>query len=134
MCEDKITYLIIGKAYEVYNTLGYGFMETVYSNSLFLELQSIGLDCQKEYPLEVYYKDCLVGTYRADLVVRSKIIVELKVATSICNEHCFQTKNYPLLVDFCTAKISRVKAAKLKTGLLLNFGPRKLDIKRCFQR
>ena len=121
MCEDKITYLIIGKAYEVYNTLGYGFMETVYSNSLFLELQSIGLDCQKEYPLEVYYKDCLVGTYRADLVVRSKIIVELKVATSICNEHCFQTKNY-------------LKAAKLKTGLLLNFGPRKLDIKRCFQR
>ncbi|MCB2218939.1 MAG: GxxExxY protein [Bacteroidetes bacterium] len=104
-----ITDKIIRAFYNVYNTLGYGFLEKVYENSMLLELTEMGLSVQKQYPIDVYYKEKLVGSYFADLMVEEKVIVELKAAESICEEHEFQLINY-------------LKATEIEIGLLLNFG------------
>ena len=104
-----ITDRIIRAFYNVYNTLGYGFLEKVYENSMLLELTEMGLSVQKQYPIDVYYKEKLVGSYFADLLVEEKVIVELKAAEVICEEHEFQLINY-------------LKATDIEIGLLLNFG------------
>ena len=105
----NITDKIIKAFYNVYNTLGYGFLEKVYENSMLLELTEVGLSSQKQYPIDVYYKEKLVGSYFADLMVEEKVIVELKAAETICEEHEFQLINY-------------LKATGIEIGLLLNFG------------
>lgn len=104
-----ITDRIIRAFYNVYNTLGFGFLEKVYENSMLLELTEMGLSVQKQYPIDVYYREKLVGSYFADLLVEEKVIVELKAAEVICEEHEFQLINY-------------LKATDIEIGLLLNFG------------
>ena len=104
-----ITDRIIRAFYNVYNTLGFGFLEKVYENSMLLELTEMGLSVQKQYPIDVYYREKLVGSYFADLSVEEKVIVELKAAEVICEEHEFQLINY-------------LKATDIEIGLLLNFG------------
>lgn len=106
---QNITDKIIKCFYEVYNTLGYGFLEKVYEVSLFEELKINGLYSERQKKIEVYYKEKLVGEYYADIFVENKIILELKAAESICEEHEYQLINY-------------LKATKIELGLLLNFG------------
>ena len=113
---QDITDKIIKCFYEVYNTLGYGFLEKVYELSLYEELTSNGLECERQKKIEVYYKDKLVGDYYADILVADKVILELKAAESVCEEHEYQLINY-------------LKATKIELGLLLNFG-KKPEIKR----
>lgn len=113
---QDITDKIIKCFYEVYNTLGYGFLEKVYELSLFEELNSNGLICERQKKIEVFYKEKLVGEYYADILVDNKIILELKAAESICEEHEFQLINY-------------LKATNIELGLLLNFG-KQPEIKR----
>jgi len=113
---QDITDKIIKCFYEVYNTLGYGFLEKVYELSLFEELTSNGIRCERQKKIEVFYKKKLVGEYYADILVDDKIILELKAAESICEEHEFQLINY-------------LKATNIELGLLLNFG-KKPEIKR----
>ena len=112
----SITDKIIKCFYEVYNTLGYGFLEKVYELSLYEELTSNGLECERQKKIEVYYKDKLVGDYYADILVANKVILELKAAESLCEEHEYQLINY-------------LKATDIELGLLLNFG-KKPEIKR----
>lgn len=100
---------IINCFYNVYNYLGYGFLEKVYENALYIELTQKGLDCIRQYPLKVYYKQNQVGLYFADIIVEKKIIVELKAAEHLCHEHEYQLINY-------------LKATEIEVGLLLNFG------------
>jgi GxxExxY protein len=107
---------IIKCFYKVYNTLGFGFLEKVYENALKIELTKSGLLVEKQMPITVYYDDMLVGEYFADLVVEKKIIIELKAAESLCEEHEFQLINY-------------LKATDYELGLLLNFG-KKPEIRR----
>ena len=107
---------IIKCFYEVYNILGYGFLEKVYENALYNELKIFGLNCERQKKIEVFYKDILIGDYYADIIVEDKIIIELKAAEAICEEHEFQLINY-------------LKATKIEVGLLLNFG-KKPEIKR----
>ena len=95
--------------YEVYNTLGYGFLEKVFQNAMCLELKNQGYHVEIEKPIKVYFKEQLVGEYYADLVVEDKVIVELKAAQLIMNVHVAQTINY-------------LKATPMEVGLLLNFG------------
>lgn len=76
---------------------------------MLLELTEMGLSVQKQYPIDVYYREKLVGSYFADLLVEEKVIVELKAAEVICEEHEFQLINY-------------LKATDIEIGLLLNFG------------
>ena len=78
MLYEDLTELIIAAYYEVYNTLGFGFVDQVYQNAMFKELTRQGpfCDCQKR--IEVTYKDELVGYYIPDIIVENKIILELK--------------------------------------------------------
>ena len=107
---------IIKCYYKVYNALGYGFLEKVYENALFLELRNMGLFVEKQKQIKVYYENQQVGEYYADLIVSESVIVEIKAAESLCEEHEFQLINY-------------LKATEIEVGLLLNFG-KKPELKR----
>lgn len=85
---------IIGAFYKVYRTLGYGFLERVYQNALFFELQSRGFECKVQHPIQVYYEGRIVGDYVADIIVNDKIILELKAMQELCSAHEFQLINY----------------------------------------
>ena len=113
---SEVTEKIIQSFYMVYNTLGYGFLEKVYERALFLELKSLGLFVEKQKQITVFYKNEKVGEYYADLIVSKSVIIELKAAESLCEEHEFQLINY-------------LKATKIEIGLLLNFG-KKPEIRR----
>ena len=111
-----ITDKIIKAYYNVYNCLGYGFLEKVYENAIMIELQKLGLYVQKQVPIKVVYDDELVGEYYADIMVEESVIIELKAAGNLCEKHEFQLINY-------------LKATHLEIGLLLNFG-KKPEFKR----
>ena len=100
---------IIAAFYEVYNSLGYGFLERVYQNALYQELMRRGFKCEAQHKIKVYFKGHEIGEYFADLLVNGHIILELKAVDSICNEHELQLINY-------------LKATEIEVGLLLNFG------------
>lgn len=119
MIDEDITEKIIGAAYKVANTLGAGFLEKVYENALAIELKKSGLSVKQQYSLPVYYEDELVGNYFADLFVEDSVIVELKAVRELVSEFSAQVINY-------------LKAARIKTGLLINFGKPKIEIKRLY--
>jgi GxxExxY protein len=100
---------IIKAFYNVYNTLGYGFLEKVYENALMIELQKLNLKCVQQQHLDVYYEETKVGDYFADIIVEDTIIVELKAAESLAPEHEAQLVNY-------------LRATDIEVGLLFNFG------------
>ena len=106
---SNITELIIKAFYNVYNTLGYGFLEKVYENAMFLELKNLGLKVEKQTPIKVYYDEVEIGNYIADLVVENLVIVELKAGEGLLEEHEAQLINY-------------LKATNIEVGLLMNFG------------
>jgi GxxExxY protein len=111
LIHGNLTREIIGAFYDVYNTLGYGFVESVYQRALPIALQKRRLRSERELPLTVRYEGITVGTYRADLVVEEKVIVESKVADKIVPVFEMQLLNY-------------LKATGISVGLILNFGPR----------
>ena len=113
---SDLTDRIIKAYYNVYNKLGYGFLEKVYESSMMIELDKFGLDCEKQKPIDVYYDDKKVGEYFADIIVNKKVIIELKASENLCEEHECQLTNY-------------LKATDIEVGLLLNFG-KKPELKR----
>ena len=114
---DPLTQRVIGSAFTVYNTLGYGFLEKVYENALVHELRKAGLHITQQKPFPVFYDGINVGDYVADLLVGDSLIIELKSAKAIDDSHIAQCLNY-------------LKAARLRHGLLLNFGPQRVEIRR----
>ncbi len=106
---SEITEQIIGAFFEVYNNLGYGFLEKVYENALFIELSKMKVKTERQKQIKVYYDEIEVGVYFADLIVENCVIVELKAAESLREEHEYQLINY-------------LKATEMEVGLLLNFG------------
>ncbi|MEA3494643.1 MAG: GxxExxY protein [Bacteroidota bacterium] len=116
MKHSQITEKIIKAFYKVNNTLGYGFLEKVYENAMIIELRKMGLLVSQQKRIKVYYKNEEVGNYYADLLVDNSVIVELKAAKSLCEEHEAQLINY-------------LKATDIEVGLLLNFG-KKAEFKR----
>jgi GxxExxY protein len=113
---SRLTEKIIKAYYKVYNTLGYGFLEKVYENAMHIELEEMGLYVEKQKQVSVLYEEELVGEYVADLVVEECVILELKAAEALREEHEFQLINY-------------LKATGIEVGLLLNFG-KKPEFKR----
>jgi GxxExxY protein len=105
----EITSQVINAFYKVYNTLGYGFLEKVYENAMRIELTKMGVSVEQQKNIKVYYETEMVGDYFADLLVTELVIVELKAAEDICEEHEAQLLNY-------------LKATDIEVGLLLNFG------------
>jgi len=116
MLHSEITEKIIKAFYKVNNTLGYGFLEKVYENSMVIELRKMELSVSQQKSIKVHYEKEEVGNYYADLLVNDLVIIELKAAESLCEEHEAQLINY-------------LKATNIEVGLLLNFG-RKAEFKR----
>ena len=109
LLHKDITDKIIKAFYKVYNELGFGFLEKVYQNALFLELISMDLYCEKQKQIKVHYNGQIIGEYFADLIVNNRVIIELKAAETLVKEHELQLINY-------------LKATEIEVGLLLNFG------------
>lgn len=106
---SHLTDQIIRAFYNVYNQLGFGFLEKVYENAMIVELVEMGLNVEQQKKVDVYYKDNNVGHYLSDLIVENKVIIEVKAAENICPEHECQLINY-------------LKASDKEVGVLLNFG------------
>ena len=111
LIHKELSDVILSSFYKVYNTLGYGFLEKVYENALFIELRNHNFYVEKQKNISVYYNDQKVGDYYADLIVNESIIIELKASEHLCEEHEYQLLNY-------------LKATEIEVGLLLNFGKR----------
>lgn len=116
MKHGDITRRVIGVFYDVYNELGYGFLESVCQRAMWRALQAEGLAAEMELGVTVWFRGHPVGFFRADLVVENAILVELKCARSLDPAHEAQILNY-------------LRATSLEVGLLLNFGP-KPEIRR----
>lgn len=112
-----ITEQIIGASFEVFQELGYGFLEQVYQRAMQVELELRGLNTEIEKDIQVQYKKQIVGNYRADILVNNCVLVELKVAPMIDIRDEAQLLN-------------TLKAMGIKVGLLLNFGKDKVEYKR----
>jgi GxxExxY protein len=113
---NELTNIIIKAFYNVYNELGFGFLENVYQNALYLELISNQFKVEAQKLIKVHYKNNIVGNYKADLIVNEVIILELKAVEYLIEEHELQLINY-------------LKATNIEIGLLLNFG-KKPEIRR----
>jgi GxxExxY protein len=87
------TGLIVKAFYSVYNTLGYAFLEKVYEKAMLIELRSPGLQSANQVPIEVYYQGQKVGLYFADPMVNQCVIIEVKAAEGLAEEHELQLIN-----------------------------------------
>jgi GxxExxY protein len=120
MKHQELTGEIINAAFEVHNTLGFGFLEIVYERALLLELQNRGLKAESQLPVRVFYKEQEVGTYKVDILVENEIVLELKAITTLRVEDELQLVNY-------------LQATKKEIGLLINFGSQKVEFKRKYR-
>ena len=115
------TNLILRSFYDVYNNLGYGFLEKVYRNALIHELNLKGFSIESQKQIKVFYKNIEVGNYFPDIIVNDQIILELKAVASLHPEHECQLLNY-------------LKATGITVGLLLNFGEKPQFIRKIYEK
>jgi len=107
---SDLTGAIIGTFFQVHKELGYGFSEKVYEHALEIVIREQGFDVKSQVPIKVYFHNQVVGEYIADLVVNDVVLLELKAAQKLNDDHAAQLLNY-------------LKATDIEVGLLLNFGP-----------
>lgn len=105
----ELTDRIIGVYYDVYNELGYGFLESVYEESMAIALRAEGLGIHRQVAVPVLFRGYQVGDFRADLLVENKVLLELKSARTLDRSHEAQLLHY-------------LRATEIEIGLLLNFG------------
>lgn len=113
----ELTEKIIGCAYRVYNKMGFGSLESVYEKCMLIELSKASLNAESQKHITVYYEDEIVGEFVADIIVNDTIILELKSLRQVIKAHEVQLVNY-------------LVATGKPTGLILNFGESKVDVKR----
>jgi len=111
LLEEKLTEQVIGVFFEVFNELGYGFLESVYENALLIALREAGLEAKSQAAIKVTFRGQSVGEFRADLLVENRLIVEIKAVSALHPNHEAQLFNY-------------LKATGISVGLILNFGPK----------
>jgi GxxExxY protein len=117
LAHEELTGRIIACAIEVHKALGPGFLESVYEAAMLVELMRTGLKVESQKPLQIFYREVLVGEHRLDLLVEDTIIVELKAISELEDIHFAIVRSY-------------LKAAGLEHGLLLNFAMMPLAVKR----
>ncbi len=105
----ELTERVIGVFYDVYNELGYGFLESVYREAMRFALTQAGLTVKTEVPVPVSFRGVVVGIFRADLIVGDCLLVELKAVEQIVRQHESQTMHY-------------LRATSIEVALLMNFG------------
>lgn len=111
LIHEPLTYSVIGAFFEVYHTLGFGFLEHVYVSSLTRELRRRGHEIGREVSVPIFYKDEEVARQRLDMIVDGKLVVGTKSGERLHNEAIRQLSGY-------------LRATNLEVGLLLHFGPR----------
>ena len=109
--EKDLSALIIAAFYEVYNALGFGFLESVYAKALEIALRRRGLRVEREVACEIYFMGEKVGLHRADMLVEGRIVIEVKASQNLADFSKRQLLNY-------------VTAFGLRLGILLHFGPK----------
>lgn len=109
--EGELSHRIIGAFYYVYNGLGYGFLESVYRRALARELTRRGLNVAVDVPAEVRFDGEIVGVFKSDILVETRIVLELKAARALSPADEMQVLNY-------------LRATDLELGILLHFGPK----------
>ena len=114
---EKLTYKVRGCIFNVYNQLGFGHKENVYSRALAIELSKNKISFAQEHPLDVIYDGQKIGVYRPDFIVDGKILLEIKAVPFLSKDGEVQLVYY-------------LKGTNFKLGLLVNFGSSKLIIKR----
>jgi GxxExxY protein len=115
--QDSLTGLIIGCCFRVANELGPGFLEKVYENALAHELRKAKVKVVQQQGIEVFYDGVNVGNYEADLLVESRVLVEVKAVQSLDGSHVGQCLNY-------------MRGTGLVTCLLVNFGRARIQVRR----
>jgi len=115
--DREVTDAIIGAATSVHRELGPGFIESVYEEALCIELENLKIPYERQKTLQIPFKGHTVGEHRLDLLVDSKVVVELK-AVKECTPIFFSIVR------------SYLKAAKVETGLLINLHAVPLSVKR----
>ena len=121
MKHEDITSKIIGCAYKVFNTLGFGFLESIYKKAMVIELRKQNMAVEEEKPLKVFYEDKVVGEFFVDLFAENEIAVELKSVENLTKVHEVQLVNY-------------LNGLKKEIGLLINFGPAGVEVKRKYRQ
>lgn len=118
MDRDPLTEKIIACCYKVHSQIGPGFPERIYSNALKLVMKKEALksECEKEF--QVHFDNVKVGTFRCDFFIEEKVILEIKAVSG----------KIPILFEH--QLLSYLKAAKIKVGLLINFGNPSCQIRR----
>lgn len=112
----ELTDKILKVFYQVYNELGFGFLESVYENATAIALIEAGMRVRQQVPIPVYFRGHQVGDFRCDLLVEDEIFLEIKAVKAIAPEHVAQVLNY-------------LRATEIEVALILNFGERP-DFKR----
>jgi GxxExxY protein len=110
LIEERLTHSAIGAFFEVYNTLGYGFLEHLYVRGMEQELRARGHRVAREVGVRVMYKEINLGIQRLDLIVDEKLVIEAKASSELHQAASRQLYNY-------------LRATNLRVGLLLHFGP-----------
>lgn len=108
--------VIVDCAKTVRSQLTPGYEEKIYKNAMLVELRERGITVEVEVPFTVYYKNHMIGDYRADMIVDRKVIIELKAVNALAPIHSIQLVNY-------------LTATGIDDGLLINFGAEKLEIR-----
>ena len=111
LIEHELTHSVIGAYFDVYNTLGYGFLESIYSAALERELVARGHTVSREHAVRVTYKGEEIGFQRVDMIVDEKLVIEIKSTAGLAQAAERQLMNY-------------LRGTNLEVGLLLHFGPK----------
>ena len=114
---EQLTEKIIGCTYKVYNNMGFGYLESVYEKCLLIEFRNNNIAADSQVPIKVEYFGESVGNFVADILVEDSIIIELKSVKNLNKAFEIQLVNY-------------LVATKKDVGLLINFGEKKVEVKR----
>lgn len=115
--DKDLTAAIINAAIAVHKALGPGFLEAIYEEALCIELAHAGIPFERQKSIRLTYRDQPIGEHRLDLLVASRVVVELKAIKDLDSIHFAIVRSY-------------MKAFRVNSGLLLNFAAMPLTIKR----
>lgn len=118
MTENDISKKVIGCAIEVHKALGPGLLESAYRECLYFDLVQSGLYVEKEKPMPIIYKDIkLDHGYRMDLLIESKVVIEIKTVEFFTDVHMAQILTYMKLGNYGLGLLLNFHVSKMKDGI-----------------
>lgn len=120
LLHQDLTDRIIRIFYDVYNELGFGFLESIYEDAMVIALRDAGLQTEQQVPVPVWFRGRPLGTFEADLLVNRLVIIELKAVKQLADIHVAQLMHY-------------MRATDIEVGLVMNFGHKPEFKRRVFE-